>query len=168
VVGPGYHIALSREHAKRVFANKDDASLPPLIAELLGDKALKANGQVLEVKKTWDAIHRCFTDGTLDPEGGDFPLNHVILGGKQLHKGDDYIAVVVRPDMVTFIAEGLHDLKEPDFRKSFFALGEKGYDQPINEKEYSFVWHMVHEIRTFFEFCDEERFAVLFMGKYKE
>jgi len=168
VVGPGFQIALSRDYAKRVFANKDDASLPPLITELLGDKTLKSGGQILELKKTWDAIHRCLTDGTLDPEAGDFPLNHVILGGKQLHKGDDYVAAVVRPDMVTFIATGLHDLKEPDFRKCFFALGEKGYDQPINEKEYSFIWHMIHEIRAFFEFCDEERYAVLFTGKLKE
>lgn len=168
MVGPGHHIALSREHAKRVFANKDDASLPPLIAELLGDKTLKANSQILDVKRTWDAIHRCLTEGTLDPEAGEFPLNHVILGGKKLHNGDDYIAVVVRPDMVTFIAEGLREVKEPDFRKAFFGLGEKGYDQAINEKEYSFIWHMVHEIRAFFEYCDEERFAVLFTGKYKE
>jgi hypothetical protein len=168
VVGPGYHIALSREHAKRVFANKDDASLPPLIAELLADKSLKANSQILEVKRTWDAIHRCLTEGMLDPEAGAFPLNHVILGGKKLHNGDDYVAVVVRPDMVTFIAETLHEIKEPDFRKKFFALADKGYDQPINEKEYSFIWHTVQEIRTFFEYCDEERFAVLFTGKYKE
>lgn len=168
MVGPGHHIALSRDHAKRVFANKDDASLPPLIAELLGDKSLRANSQILDVKRTWDAIHRCFTEGALDPEGGEFPLNHVILGGKKLHNGDDYVAVVVRPDMVTFIAEGLRDVKEPDFRKAFFALSEKGYDQPINEKEYSYIWHMVQEIRAFFEYCDEERFAVLFTGKYKE
>jgi len=167
VVGPGYHIALSREHAKRVFANKDDASLPPLIAELLGDKTLKANSQILDVKRTWDAIHRCLTEGALDAEAGEFPLNHVILGGKKLHNGDDYVAVVVRPDMVTFIAEALHDVKEPDFRKAFFGLAEKGYDQPINEKEYSYIWHMVQEIRTFLEYCDEERFAVLFTGKYK-
>ncbi len=168
MVGPGYHIALSREHAKRVFGSKDDPSLVGLIEELKNDKALRANSQVLEVKRTWDAIHRCLTEGTLDPEGGDFPLNHVILGGKKIHHGDDYVAAVIRPDMVTFIAEALREVKEPEFRKCFFALGDQGYDQPINEKEYSYVWHAVQEIRTFFEFCDEERFAVMFTGKYKE
>jgi hypothetical protein len=167
VVGPGYYIALSRDHAKRVFANKDDATLPPLIAEFKSDKALKANSQILEVKRTWDAIHRCLTEGTLDVEAGDFPRNHVVLGGKKLHNGDDYVAVVVRPDMVTFIAEALHEIKEPDFRKCFFALADKGYDQPINEKEYSFIWHTIQEIRAFFEYCDEERFAVLFTATYK-
>jgi hypothetical protein len=168
VVGPGYHIALSREHAKRVFGSKDDPSLRSLIEELKNDKSLKANSQVLDCKRYWDAIHRCLTEGTLDPEGGEFPLNHVILGGKKLHQGDDYIAVVVRPDMVTFIAEELHSLKEPDFRQRFFALEGKDYDQPINEKEYSYVWHMVQEVRTFFEYCDEERFALLFVGFFKE
>lgn len=168
MVGPGYHIGLSRDHAKRVFANKDEAALPPLIAELLGDKTLKANAQILELKRTWDPIHRCLTDGSLDPEAGEFPLSHVVLGGKKLHHGDDYAAMVIRPDMVTFIAEAVHGIKEHDFRLRFFALGDKGYDQPITEKDYALVWHSMQEIRTFFEYCDDERLAVLFTGKYKD
>ncbi len=168
MVGPGYHIALSRDYAKRVFAAKDDPSLPPLLEELLSDKSLRENAQILELKRTWDPIHRCLTEGTLDPEGGEFPLNHVILGGKKLHHASDYAAVVIRPDMVTFIAEALRELREPDFRKRYFALAEHSFDQPLNDKEYAYVWHMVQEIRTFFEFCDEERFAILFTGKYQE
>ena len=106
MVGSGYHIALSREHAKRVFALNDDVNLPPLIEEFKNDKTLQANSQVHDCKRTWDPIHRCLTDGTLDPEGGDFPLNQVILGGKKLHIGDDYIDVVVRPEQLAIRLDG--------------------------------------------------------------
>ena len=62
----------------------------------------------------WDPIHRCLTEGELDPTGGDFPLNTAILGGKQLHQGDDLAAVLIRPDMINFVAEALAEVKQQD------------------------------------------------------
>ena len=165
MAGLGYHIALSRDNAKRVFAAADDTALLALIEEFKASKELRKNGQLVDCKRTWDAIHRCLTEGTLDPSAGEVPMNHAVLGGKQLHKGTDFIAVLVRPDLTPFVAEALHDMKEPEFRKRFFALGDHGYDQPINEKEYTLVWHHVQELRAFFEYCSEERFAVLFTAK---
>lgn len=167
MVGLGYHFALSRENAKRIFAAKGGEEIGALIAEFHGSKEMKANSQILPLKRTWDAIHRCLTEGELDPAGGDFPMNHVILGGKVIHNGDDYIAVVIRPDMLTFITEALHDLKEPEFRAKFFALGAKGYDQPLTDKEYALVWNALQEINGFFAYCEEERVAVLFTGAWK-
>ena len=168
MAGLGFHIALSRDNAKRVFAVPNDTALLALIEEFKNSKELRKNGQVVECKRTWDAIHRCLTEGTLDPTGGEVPMNHAILGGKQLNKGNEFIAVLVRPDLTPFVAEAMHDMKEPDFRQRFFALGQHGYDQPINEKEYTLVWHHVQELRSFFEFCSEERFAVLFTAKKQD
>ena len=37
VVGRGYHIALSREHAKRLFGQKDDENLRKFLDELIAD-----------------------------------------------------------------------------------------------------------------------------------
>lgn len=168
MIGLGYHIALSRDNAKRVFAVSDDAALLSLIEEFKGSKELRKNGQLVDCKRTWDALHRCLTEGTLDPTGGEIPMNHAILGGKKLNKGPEFIAVLVRPDLTPFVAEALHNIKEPDFRQRYFALGNHGYEQPINEKEYALVWHHLQELRTFFEYCSEERFAVLFTAKIKE
>lgn len=165
MVGNGYHIALSRENAKRVFSAQGDDALLKLVEEFKASKAMKADGQLLDLKKAWDPIHRCLTDGDLDPAGGEFPLNHVILGGKQLHKGDAQVVVLVRPDMVGFITEALRDLKEPDFRKRFFELVPAKFDQPITEKEYTHIWAIFREVLAFYEYCDEERMAVLFVGQ---
>jgi hypothetical protein len=30
------------------------------------------------------------SDGTLDLEAGAYPVSHAVLGGRQLHSGDDY------------------------------------------------------------------------------
>jgi hypothetical protein len=165
VSGAGYHFALSRDNAKRVFAATDDAALLALAEEFRNSKEMQKNGQVVDTKQWWDPIHRSLTDGTLDPEGGEMPLNHVVLGGKQLAKGTDYFMNLVRPDLTPFVAEALHDMKEPDFRQKYFALGASNYGVPLTEKEYALIWHKVQELRTFFEYCAEERFAVLFVGK---
>ena len=58
-----------------------------------------------ETDKAWDAIHRCLGDGTL--RSGDDPLSLCILGGQQLHHGDDYIVSLVTPDQVSEVAKGL-------------------------------------------------------------
>ena len=42
-----------------------------------------------ELDKSWDAIHRCLTDGTLKP--GQPPLSLAILGGQRLDDGRDFI-----------------------------------------------------------------------------
>jgi hypothetical protein len=165
VSGAGYHFGLTRDHAKRVFAATDDAALLALAEEFKNSKEMKKNGQVVDCKKWWDPIHRCLTEGELDPEGGEIPLNHAILGGKQLAKGTEYFISLVRPDLTPFVAEALHDLKEPEFRQRYFQLADKGYTQALNEKEYALVWHQIQELRNFFEYCAEERFAVLFIGQ---
>jgi Domain of unknown function (DUF1877) len=168
VVGPGYHFALSRDNAKKVFAVTDPKGFLTLFDEFKNSKDMQKNDQILENKRTWDAIHRALTEGELDPQGGEMPLNHVILGGKPVNAGEDYFAAVVRPDLTPFLSEALHDMKESDFRQKYFALQNTSYSQPINEKEYALVWHQVQEIRSFLEFCSEERFAILFVGKKSE
>ena len=166
VVGRGYHIALTREHAKRLFGQIDDESLRQFLDELKNSPEMKKSGRILETGTAWNAIHRCLTEGELDPAGGDFPLNHAVLGGKQLHKGDDYAAVLVRPDMTRFIADGLAEVKEEDFRAKFFAL-PASYGQPINEKEFIAVWLAIQNLKVFYEAAAENLEAVVFTASYQ-
>jgi hypothetical protein len=160
-VGLGFHIALTREHAKRLHAIQDDSSLKTFSDELQSSAEMKKKGRVIETGRTWDAIHRCLTDGELDPTGGDFPLNHVVLGGKHLHQGDGYTAVFIRPDMTPFIAEALGDVKQKDFREKFDALGSS-YTGGRSEKDFGEVWRQLQRLRVFFEDCSQNREAVMF------
>jgi len=167
VVGRGYHIALAREHAKTLFGIKDDASLRKFLDELKAKPDMKKSGRLLDTGVLWDPIHRCLTEGELDPTAGDCPLNHAVLGGKQLHKGSDYTAVLIRPYMTSFIADAIAELEEDDVRKKFFALGNGSYKQPIDEKHFMEMWLMLQNLKVFFEAAAENIEAVVFTAKFE-
>ena len=59
---------------------------------------------LFETDKGWDAIHRCLTDGRLEYDNGAPPLKLCILGGYQLHEGDDYIVSVTPDEQVAAVA----------------------------------------------------------------
>ena len=164
MVGNGYLISLTREHAKRLFGQQDDLGLRQFLSELRNARDLKDSGRVLELGTLWDPLHRCLTDGELDPAGGEAPLNHAILGGKQLHRGNDYIAAMVRPDMTTFVAEALAEVKEDELRKKFFGLNPESYGRPINEKHFMEVWIALRNARILYEAAAENLEAVVFAG----
>jgi len=167
MVGPGFHIALAREHAKTLFGLKDDASIRKFLEELKARPDIKKSGRMLELGTLWDPIHRCLTEGELDPAAGDFPLNTAILGGKQLLKGTDYTAVLIRPDMTRFIADGLGELEEDDVRKKFFTLKGGSYQGLIDEKHFMEMWLRLQDLKVFFEAAAENMEAVVFTGKFQ-
>jgi len=164
VTGSGYHVALGREHAKQLFTLKDDDSLRKFVEGLKNSKEIRSSGRLVDVQTHWAAIHCCLTEGELDPAGGEFPWNHVILGGKALHRGNDYLAVVVRPDMTKFIAEALGDLKQADFRAKFDAY-RKDAPESARNKEFVEVWRTLQELRVLFEDAATNMEAVLFTAE---
>ena len=167
MVGRGYHIALPREHAKTLFGLKDDEGLRKFLDELQKRPDLRKSGRVLETGTNWNPIHRCLTEGELDPAAGDFPLNTAVLGGKQLLKGTDYTAVLIRPDVTRFIADALGELEEDDVRKKFFALKGGSYQQPIDEKHFMEMWLRLQDLKVFFEAAAENMEAVVFAAKFE-
>lgn len=128
---------------------------------------LKKSGRVLELGNLWDPLHRCLTEGELDANAGELPLNQTILGGRQLHQGSEWTAAMVRPDMTTFVAEALADLKEDEFRTRFFALNPVSYGRPIDERHFMEVWVALRQVTVFYEASAENLEAVVFTGKYR-
>jgi hypothetical protein len=166
VAGQGVHIQLSREEAKRLFALQGDEAVRAFVTELENSARHRENGQVLACGTVWDPIHRCLTDGELDPEGGEFPLNHCILGGKQIYKGSDRVVSLVRPDVTPFVAESLSALKRNEFRDRYLHLDPQRYGRQPSEEEFTDVWIALQQIRDFYEVAGEERSAVLFSAKF--
>ena len=166
MVGRGYHIALGREHAKRLFGLKGDQDILKFLEELKGSAEMKRSGRLLDSGTAWDALHRCLTEGELDPVAGEFPLNHAVLGGKQLCQGGDHTAVLVRPDMTRFVADALAEVDEADFRKKFFALNRDNYKLPLGEKEFTQHWIVLQDLQVFFEAAADNLEAVVFTAKW--
>jgi hypothetical protein len=165
VIGRGFYLALARDHAKRLFSIKEDAELAKFMQELKTSAEMKKSGRALDIGPAWDPLHRIMTDGELDPGGGDFPGNHVVLGGKQLHHGSDFSTIVIRPDMVPFVSEALNDLKQLEVREKFNAL-PPSYTKPRGDKEFTEVWLAVKQLRTFFDAAAENLEAVVFTVHY--
>ena len=165
VVSRGYHIALSREHAKRLFGQKDDENLRKFLDELIADPGMKKSGRLFDSGIHWEAMHRCLTEGELDSSAGEFPLNHVVLGGKQLHQGGDYVAALVRSDMTNFVADAIADIKEENLRKSFFGL-PASFTAPKDEKAFMAVWLCLQNLKDFYDAAAENLEAVVFTAKY--
>lgn len=166
MVGNGYLIALARDQAKRLFALQDDDQLRVFLEELRTNRELKDSGRSLELGTLWDPLHRCLTEGELDPTSGELPLNQTILGGRHLQRGSGFVAAVVRPDMTTLVAEALEHIKEDAFRQKFFSLNPQSYGRPIDEKHFMEVWVALRKVLVFYEAAAENLEAVVFAGKY--
>ncbi len=165
MLGRGYYLALAREHAKRLFGIKEDVPLAAFMEELKTSAEMKKSGRALDIGGVWDPLHRIMTDGELDPGGGDFPGNHVVLGGRQLHHGSDYSAILIRPDMVAFVSETLNELKQAGVREKFQAL-PTSYTKSRGDKEFAELWLAIQNMRTFFDAAAENLEAVAFTVKY--
>lgn len=162
MTGPGAHIILGREDAKQLFGLANDTAIRDFVTALRKSRKHRESHLILDIGTTWNPIHRCLTDGTLEPEGGEFPLNHCILGGRRLHKGPGFEAALIRPDIVPHVAESLHHMKRQELHAKYFAIDSADYGQSLTEQEFDKVWLMMQQIRKLFEDASVDRCAVLF------
>ena len=95
------HFAITVEQMNDLLKAADEEELMAQIERI--EEAWERQFLV-ESDKAWDAIHRCLTDGSLLYDSGEYPLNHVICGGRQLDAGDDYTISLVNPEQVKDVA----------------------------------------------------------------
>lgn len=163
--GEGTYIVLTREDAQQLFSAKEDDAVRNVIDNLRKSPKHLENGLVLECGCDWDPIHRALTEGTLDPDGGEFPLDHCVLGGRQLHAGDDFEVIVIRPDIVPHVAAALHDLRRADFVENYMAIDPADYGKQPTEEEGDRIWSTLKLIRQMFEDAGNEHAAIAFTVK---
>src|SRR5688572_10811428 len=100
----GVHFAIDDITAERLLAAGDDDALGDIVGEV--DEAWDGE-RLFQTDMAWDALHRCFSDGTLDQDGGEPPLNLVFFGGTALNESADYWVVLLDHDEVTDVAAAL-------------------------------------------------------------
>ena len=101
---PGVLIVLERDDAKTFFGQREDAPRLKYLEDLLSRSGVvwtSLNGN-------WQATH----DALCGIEVDESFLDQCLLGGRPLHQGDDYHVVLVRPDVVAFIAGQLSQIDE--------------------------------------------------------
>ncbi len=167
MVGQGYLILLDRDDAKQLFAQKEPAGIQEFVEQLTQSKTVRAAQRLLELGTTWDGIHRCLTEGTLAPDGGEAPVNHAILGGKQLLRTDDYSVSFVRPDMTPYVADAVGEVRYDDFHKKYLAIDPQDYGRALTEKDFEKIWIAFQQLVLFYETGAQDLSAVLFAGRWK-
>ena len=99
-------------------------------------------------------MHRLLTDGRLEYQNGEYPLNHTVIGGEILIGGgedDTYIISLKTPAQVQDIAQALMTIDEETLHRRYFALDEKAYGYPLSEDDCDYVWDWFQNVRDFYQ-----------------
>lgn len=144
----GVHFALNDEEAAALLAASDNESILGFI-EALEEKWDEE--WLSQTDKSWDALHRCLSNGTIYYDEGEYPLNRAILGGKHLYDGDDYVVAYVAPNEVKDVAAALAPLSEKDLRKRYDAIDPDDYDGEYGDKDFEYTWGNFLTLREFYK-----------------
>lgn len=156
----GVHFALTEKQYEQIQKCNSDDELIELIQEDIEEDW--DDDWLRETDKAWDAIHRCLTDGRLDWNNGTFPLNAVILGGKQLHGGDDYIVSLVTPNQVAEIAQALKSIDKSTLKLGYEKIDQNDYDADVGEEDFEYTWSWFKDLIPFYEKAANDGRAILF------
>ncbi len=157
----GVHFAVPPERERQLLAAADEddtdalAGLLEDLEETWDDESLKVDSD-----KAWDAIHRCLTNGTLDPDAGEYPLSLAVLGGRHLH--EDYYVVHVAADEVRDVAQALGGIDEPWLRARFDAIDDPDYAGARDDVDFDYTWSNFEDLQAFYERAAAAGRAVVF------
>jgi hypothetical protein len=157
----GVHFAVTPDQERSLLAAAEDGDsdavgeLVEEIEESWDEDALK-----VDTDKAWGAIHRCLTDGTLDPDGGEYPLSHVVLGGRQLH--DEYYVVYLSPGDVRDVAEAVHRVDRTWLRRKFDAIDDPEYRGSGDDADFAYTWDAFVDVQAFYGRAAAAGRAVIF------
>jgi hypothetical protein len=155
----GVLFVLSRDDAKTFFGLKDDELLIGFISELLETKDEMPR---VATEGVWETLHRCLSDGTLNPTGGKAPLNHCILGGRQMYQGADRIVALVRPDVVPHVAIEMAGVEKCWLRSRYESTSAAAGNDPFDVEKFEEAFEKIEAIHTLYMMAAEEGGAVVF------
>jgi hypothetical protein len=158
----GVHFALSKKDLERLHKIDDADELVEFISEDLEERYLEDDQWSYQSDKSWDAIHRCLTDGQLLYESGPFPLAYAVLGGTRLATGDEYTACLVSAEQVAKTTETLRPISREWLRDRYQKLSASDYADSMSDDDFEYTWENFEGLRTFFEKASKAGRAVLF------
>ena len=84
------------------------------------------------------------------------------MGGKQLHKGDDYIISLVQSHEVLDVAEALEKITKEKLKEKYYRLAPEDYDGEIGEEDFEYTWDWFTDLPCLFKNAAADGRAVLF------
>jgi len=159
----GVHFALTEKEAAQLRSIKHEEARIDHLQEVIEETYFSDYPDLKsESAKAWDAMHRALADGQLTWDGGQYPLNHTVLGGELLYTDSDYIMSLKTPQQVRDIAAALPAITEEDFRRRYFAIDAKSYGSPLSEEDFRYTWDWFQNVRDLYTRAAKEGRFVLF------
>jgi hypothetical protein len=153
----GVHFAINDQQAERLLGAEDDDELVEIVEEIEEEWDV-----VFETDKAWDALHRCLSNGTLNVEEGEPPLNRVFFGGRMLNESEDYFVVLVTPAEAKQISEALATVTESWLRGRYFELPFPDYQGEKSEEDWEYTLSSFQGLPEFFARAASEGRHVIF------
>ena len=158
MAGRGVFFALDEADESKLLQAQGDEAVVSLIQEEIEERWDEA--WLCETDKAWDAMHRCLSDGTLEPDGS--PRSRLFLGGRSLHRGTEYVVNYLTPQQVHEAALAIHDLGEDWIRSRFATIGALGYEGPHDEEDLEYTLEYFFELREFVQKASNAKRPIVF------
>jgi hypothetical protein len=155
----GVHFAISSADSTRLLAASSEDEVLSILQNDIEEKWDQA--WLYETDKTWDAIHRCLTDGTLNPKSGVYPLKLAILNGRQIDAGPDYIVSLSTPEQLKDVATALTGISREWFLERYEAIDSNEYGTPKSPEDFEYTGENFQGMAAFFQKAsDAQRFVI--------
>jgi hypothetical protein len=156
----GVHFALLPEDVQKLRNAADDEQLLVVVQEDIEERWDEP--WLFQTDKGWAALHRCFTDGRLLYDNGEYPLRVCILGGEQLYRGDDYAVSLLTPEQVRDVAAALAPIDMASLRARYDAIDTADYGKALSDDDFEYVWACYKGLPEFFAKASAAERAMVF------
>src|SRR5882672_2153895 len=111
----GVFFALTKEEEAKLLAAPSSDAVVEIITEEIEERWDR--NWLVEMDKSWDAVHRCMGDGSLRTSQPSRTAK-AVLGGRQLSSRADWIISYLTADEVKQVADAIARIDEPEFRSA--------------------------------------------------
>lgn len=159
----GVHFALSGDDVALLLSKKNNEERLALIQEDIEGRYFEEPGRyVAQSDKAWDAMHRALSDGLLSYDAGQYPFNHVVLGGQLLYSEDDCIISLKTLEQVRDVALVIARRTQEQIREQHDPINPQEYGFDLTDEDFRYTWQYFQEVCTLFQTAAAEGRHVLF------
>lgn len=155
----GVLFAIEPSESQKLKKFKNDEELVEYIQENIEEEW--DEDWLCETDLAWDAIHRCFADGTLELFGGKPPLNSIIFGGEILNTEPDYFVSLKNNDLVKEIAKEITSISKEKLQDLYYKIADDYAEEP-NEQDFEYTWDCFEGIKEFYVKVAKSKRDVIF------
>ena len=162
----GTLFSLTRDEAKGLFAAAKSSQLVPFIYGLRAPADVRSADRLLDTGGWWIILQKCFTMGGNEAVSAAI-LRQSFAGGRVLHRHEDQVVSLLRPDMVPHVAKALAEFSDDDLLAAFGRLElEAGSGETRSDADFQAVARLLAATREFYGRAAEQGSSILFAAGF--